>query len=66
MKRFNADSWVQLATARAAELESVVTGSDDIPLHTLEVTDCSDFKRVKLDEVLRDRKSLVIFLRHFA
>jgi len=65
LQRLTADSWVELAAARAENLECVVENVD-VALGDLTVTDCQNGKRVKLDEVMRGHKTVLVLLRHFA
>jgi hypothetical protein len=66
MHRLTADSWLDLATARARELECDSAEQLTVNCSDLEVTDCQTSKRVRLSEVLNGKRSVVVFLRHFA
>ena len=67
MNRLTANSWLELATARARELECVLSSDvDSIPYDELTVTNCDSFKRVKMNEVLGDKLTIIVLLRHFA
>jgi len=66
MHRFTANSWIELATARASLVECEFT-SLEVPLTDLSLTNCETNESTTLGtELSFEKPTVVVLLRHFA